>query len=73
MSDELEMALPKITKEEALDRFYQCIVEATRKANAQYGFGSVPFRRDEGGVTIMGVRYPDGHEDRYEVGAEYIQ
>jgi hypothetical protein len=62
-----------MTPAEAKEKFYACIVEATRRANEKYGFGGVPFHREEAGKTIMGVRYPDGHEDKYEVGAEYIQ
>jgi hypothetical protein len=65
--------VPKMTPKDALDKFYECVVDATNTANSKYGFGGVPFRRTEGGRNIMGVRYPDGHEDRYEVGAEFIQ
>lgn len=61
-----------MTPDEALDRMYKCVVDGTRAANEKYGFGAVPFRRTEGSKTIMGVRYPDGHEDLYEVGAAYV-
>jgi len=62
----------EMTPEKALDLFYQCIVDAVRSANERFGFGAVAFRRKHGAGEIMGVRYPDGTEERlYEVGAQW--